>query len=193
MKWKKKEFLPQKTESGQVEWASGMFFLLFLGILLCSLLQTAVFASSAQYLEDALAVSNLASAVVDLEEYGISRRVWIADAGEAYERYQDAVRQNLNLNEQGEAANRAFMTGPVRLVDYRIYNVSGNDVEVVRFDEEGNQTRWWEQLEYAKAPNERKIENTGVYSEIAYTVEGMFGISTEAHKGKLVDIAVEEK
>lgn len=193
MRWKKKECLPRKTESGQVEWVSGMFFLLFLGILLCSLLQTATFASSAQYLEDALAVSNLASAVVDLEEYGISRRVWIADAWEAYERYQDAVRENLNLNEQGEAVNRAFMTGPVRLVDYRIYNVSGNDVEVVCFDEEGNQTRWWEQLDNAKAPNECEIENTGVYSEIAYTVEGMFGISVEAHKGKLVDIVAEEK
>lgn len=32
------------------------------------------------------------------------------------------------------------------------------------------------------------IEETGVYSEIAYPVEGFLGTRVMAHKGKLVDV-----
>ncbi len=76
----KKGFLRQsikKTEEGQLEWITGLFFLLILGILLCGTLQLDVFRASAVYLEDALAASNLASAVIDVEEYGISHTILI--------------------------------------------------------------------------------------------------------------------
>jgi hypothetical protein len=36
-------------------------------------LQVALYRESAMYMEDALALSNLASAVIDIEEYGITR------------------------------------------------------------------------------------------------------------------------
>ena len=65
---KKKECLLQSTESGQIGWALGLWFMLFLGILLCVILQLEVFRASSQYLEDALAASNLAAAVIDVEE-----------------------------------------------------------------------------------------------------------------------------
>lgn len=188
---KKKEFPRLKTESGQVEWAVGVFFLLFLGLLFCAFLQLEIFRSSAGYLEDALAASNLASAVMDAEEYGISHRVWIKDAGEAYERYQTAVKGNLNLNEDWECASRSMISGPVKVVDYTVYNVSGNDVLVSHFDEDGLLTEWQEQLGAAEAPNGIKIENTGVYSEITYQAEGLLGVIVQAHKGKLADIVAD--
>ena len=62
MNLKKKRFLLRSTESGQIGWTAGLFFLLFLGVLLCAFLQMEVFRSSSHYLEDALALSNLASA-----------------------------------------------------------------------------------------------------------------------------------
>lgn len=190
---KRKGSLRPKTESGQVEWVTGVFFLLFLGILLCAFLQLEIFRSSSRYLEDALAASNLASAVIDVEEYGISHRVRIGDAKEAYERYRTAVKGNLNLDEAWECAGRSMISGPVRVVNYTVYNVSGNDVEISCFDEAGQLTQWQEQLGSAEAPNGKVIENTGVYSEIKYRVEGMLGVETEAHKGKLVDIVAEEQ
>ena len=71
MKYGKREYrLPktenrqetEKAESGQVSWVLGLFLILFLAILLYMQLQLAMYKASARYLEDALALSNLASA-----------------------------------------------------------------------------------------------------------------------------------
>ena len=192
MSLKRKRFLLPSTESGQIGWTAGLFFLLFLGILLCAFLQMEVFRSSARYLEDALALSNLASALIDVEEYGISHKLVISDPEQAYERYKEAVKGNLNLNDSWECPAVGMISGPVSVVDYRVYNVSGNDVLVTHFDENGLISSWQETLGSALAPNGVTVESTGVYSEIAYQVEGLFGVSVRAHKGKLVDV-VENK
>lgn len=192
MRFRKRGFPRPNTESGQVEWAAGLFFLLFLGILLCALLQLDIYRSSSQYLEDALALSNLASAVVDVEEYGISHKLVITDPRTAYERYRLAVKENLNLNDQWECQGDGVITGPVTIVNYTVYNVSGNDVEVSRFDEDGLLIQWREQLGSAVAPNGIKIETTGVYSEITYQLEGFLGTVVEARKGKLADIVAND-
>lgn len=193
MNLKKKRFLPQNTESGQVGWTAGLFFLLFLGVLLCALLQMEIFRSSSRYLEDALAMSNLASALVDVEEYGISHRLLIRDPAQAYERYQEAVKGNLNLNERWECPALEMVSGPVNIVDYTVYSVSGNDVMVSHFDENGLMSQWEDSLGSATAPNGIPIQSTGVYSEITYLVKGLFGIEVEAHKGKLVDVVSSEE
>lgn len=192
MSLKRERFLLPSTESGQIGWTAGLFFLLFLGILLCAFLQMEVFRSSARYLEDALALSNLASALIDVEEYGISHKLVISDPEQAYERYKEAVKGNLNLNDSWECPAVGMISGPVSIVDYRVYNVSGNDVLVTHFDENGLISSWQETLGSALAPNGVAVESTGVYSEIAYQVEGLFGVSVRAHKGKLVDV-VENK
>lgn len=192
MNLKKKRFLLRSTESGQIGWTAGLFFLLFLGVLLCAFLQMEVFRSSSRYLEDALALSNLASALIDIEEYGISHKLVIPDPEQAYERYKEAVKGNLNLNDSWECPAVGMISGPVSIVEYRVYNVSGNDVQVTYFDENGLISSWQETLGSAVAPNGVAVESTGVYSEIAYQVEGLFGVSVRAHKGKLVDV-VENK
>lgn len=107
MDLKKREYLLLRTESGQIGWTLGLWFVLFLGILLCALLQIETLRASAHYMEDALAASNLAAAVIDVEEYGISHRLQIDSAEEAYIRYQRAIMGNLNLNENWECGSRA--------------------------------------------------------------------------------------
>lgn len=193
MSLRREEYPRPKTEQGKVEWVTGLFFILFLGILLCASLQLESFRSSARYLEDALAASNLASAVIDVEEYGRTHKVRIADTQKAYERYRTAVKGNLNLNEAWECPNRGLISGPVQVMNYTVYNVSGNDVEISRFDENGLLTQWQETLGNAEAPDGKIIENTGVYSEIKYRVNGMLGLEEEARKGKLVDIVSEKE
>ena len=74
---RKRECPLQNTESGQIGWTVGVGFLLFLGVLLSACMQMEVFRASSQYMEDALAASNLAAAVVDVEEYGISHKLLI--------------------------------------------------------------------------------------------------------------------
>lgn len=192
MTLRKERFLRLKTEPGQVEWVTGIFFILFLGAFLCLFLQLEIYKSSSRALEDALAASNLASAVIDVEEYGRTHRVWI-EPWDAYTRYRTAVKGNLGLNEAWECESRSHISGPVRVTAYSVYNVSGNDVIVSSFDENGNLTERQEKLGSAAAPNGKMIENTGVYSEIRYRIEGMQGTVVEAQKGKLVDIVAESK
>lgn len=192
MNLKKKEYPLLKTESGKVEWAAGLFSLLFLGIMLCAVLQTDMYRSSSDYLEDALALSNLASAVIDVEEYGISHQLVISDPQQAYERYREAVKGNLNLDDSWQCPAGKLISGPVRIINYRVYNVTDYGVTVTSFDESGFMSRWNEALGSATAPGGIPIVSTSVYSEIAYQIDGFLGTSVEAHKGKLVDVVANE-
>lgn len=192
MNLRKKEYPLLKTESGKVEWAAGLFFLLILGIMLCAALQMDMYRSSSDYLEDALALSNLASAVIDVEEYGISHQLVISDPWQAYGRYREAVKENLNLDENWQCPARKLISGPVRIVNYTVYSVTDDDVTVTGFDENGFAFQWKASPGSVSAPNGVPVVSTSVYSEIAYQVDGFLGTPVEAHKGKLVDVVTNE-
>ena len=188
MNLKKNGYLLQSTESGQIQWVTGLWFLLFLGILLCAALQMDIYRSSSQYLEDALAASNLAAAVVDVEEYGISNEIRIDDPVKAYQRYLTAVKGNLNLDDAWECPNRSIAAGPIRIVNFTVYNVGEEEVEIYHFDETGLMTFQRGNRGYVTAPDGSAVEATGIYSEISYLTKGLFGLEVEANKGKLADI-----
>lgn len=197
MKYRKRESLRQKikieqrisvAEKGQVSWVLGLFLLLFLAILLCMQLQLELYRASALYLEDALALSNLASAVIDIREYGSTHKVRITDPEQAYDRYCQAVRDNLGLNENYEAANHKMISGRVQILSYIIYNVKGQEVSVWERNDSGQVREWQGRLGEVRTPEGQLVEKTGVYSKISYPVEGFPGITVTARKSKLVDI-----
>lgn len=191
MHLKKKECLLRKIKlknRGSIQWVNGFFFLLLLTFLLCAELQRSVWHSAGLYLEDALAASNLASAVIDVEEYGISHRVKISNVWAAYELYKDAVKGNLQLNDSWECANSALIAGPVIIESYIVYNVDEDGVNIYQVASGGGVTVSQGVRGSVRAPNGKVITATSVYSEISFPVKGIWGISAQAHKGKLVDI-----
>lgn len=175
-------------QEGQVEWTAGFFFLLFLVIFLCAQLQIEGYQATALYLEDALAASNLASAVIDLEEYGISHTIQIENPHAAFERYQDALKENLSLDENWECSNRSLISGKVVVENYIVYNVKNGVVNVCCVGTDGQLQESTGMLGAVEAPNGVMIESTGIYSEISFPVEGFPGIAAEARKSKLVDV-----
>ena len=175
-------------ECGQVNLMVGLFLILFLAIYLWASLQITRYRTASLYLEDALAASNLASAVVDLQEYGISHRIVISDPYEAFEQYKSAVKGNLNLDNSWLGSAGGVVQGKVTIENYTVYNVKGERVFVYSFDESGNMTQWEDTINAATAPNGIKIENTSVYSRISFPVEAFPGIIVEARKGKVADI-----
>lgn len=177
-----------RKEHGQVEWCAGLFFLLFLAVILCSQLQVKVYYTTALYLEDALAASNLASAVIDLEEYGRTHTVLLKEPEAAYEKFRTAVKGNLQLNDAWECENKQLIAGQVCVVKYIVYNVKEDLVTVSEVSSNGEVFQWQGTLGNIAAPNGVLVESTGIYSEITYPVKGFGGVITEAHKGKLVDI-----
>lgn len=198
MNFKNNGFLQQKIkrlkrslgcrQAGRAEWVVGMFYLLFLMVVLCVQLETARHQAAGDYLEDALAASNLASAVIDYREYGRSHTVRIADFEEAYNRYLTAITGNLGLSSDGYPGQDGVIGGKVEIVNYTIYNVEGDMVVGWTKAEDGSGCAFAGSRSTMCAPNGQPIEHTSVYSEIAFEVRGLFGIQVQAHKGKLVDI-----
>lgn len=179
-------------DAGQVEWAQGMFLILFLAILMYTQLQIASWQATSVWLEDTLAASNLAAALIDIEEYGISHRVQIPDAEDAYQVYRSAVQDNLALDEEWCSTNRALIAGPVEIADFIVYNVVSGSIHASRVSAAGTVTREWDgTLGEEMAPNGVLVEHTGIYSEIRFEVVGFPGITAQAHKGKLVDVVSE--
>ncbi|MCM1568640.1 MAG: hypothetical protein NC081_04245 [Roseburia sp.] len=177
-----------EKESGQIGWCLGLFFILFLAVLLSTQLQLEQYRSTGLYLEDALAASNLASAIIDLEEYGISHRIRLSNPGQAYERCREAIKGNLNLNQNWECGNKSLIDGKVEVVNYIIFNVEQDRVFSYRVSEDGRISETEGVLGNVRAPNGILVEATGIYSEIAFMTRGIWGIQVRAHKGKLVDI-----
>lgn len=175
-------------EKGQIGWIAGLFFTLFLGVTLCAELQIESYRAASLYLEDTLAASNLASAVIDVQEYGISHNILIADPAEAYAIYRLAVMENLNLDAAWEGQSGGLVQGRVGIVRYIVYNVRDSEVAIYHFDADGRMTQSRESLGNAKAPNGIFIESTAVYSEITFEVQGPLGGTVRAHKGNLADV-----
>lgn len=175
-----------------MEWVTGLFFLLFLAILLCTQLQIEGYLSTALYLEDALAASNLASAVIDIQEYGISHTVQITDPAAAYVLYEEALKENLSLDENWECPNRSLISGPVTVEEYTVYNVKDEVVMIYHVGQNGQIREETGVTGEIRSPNGILIESSSVYSEISFPVEGFLGVTVEARKGKLADIVINE-
>ena len=189
---RKAGYLLRSTDEGQIGWAYGLWLLLLLEVFLCASVQMQAFQSSSQYMEDALALSNLAAIVIDVEEYGTTHTILIDDADLAWTRYQNALRGNLGLNEDWECPNKELISGPVQIENFTVYNVREDSVEITTYQPGGSPARCERPVGTVCAPNGKEIVSTGVYSEISYPVRGMFGMEIRAHKGKLADIAVKE-
>lgn len=174
-------------ESGQIELAVGLFSILFIVVILCAGMQVEIYRAASLYMEDALAASNLASALIDVEEYGISHSIVIDDPELHFEIYKNALKENLGLNEEWESENKELFSGKIVIEEYIIYNVDGDKVEILKVDNEGNVSVESCGIGEA-APNGVPIESTGVYSEISFPIDGFFGITVNARKGKLVDV-----
>lgn len=181
-----------EKKKAQAEAAAGVFFTVFLTILLYSLLQIEAYRAASLYLEDALAASNLASAIIDVEEYGSTQNLLVDDPLLAFDRYIVALKGNLNLDESWQCANKRIISGRVEVIDYVIYNCVGEKVYACRVGEGGILAGWEGILGQERAPNGILVESTGVYSEITFPVEGLFGVCTQARKGKLADIVTNQ-
>jgi len=180
-----------KKERGQVNWIMGLFLALFMAVLLLTAVQCRRFQVAAIFAEDALAASNLASTLVNLEEYGISHKILISNPAQAYERYRTALQGNLNLNKEWKGPEGSVILGPVTVENYTVYNVDGEKVWVHCFGADGEYVR--EEMLGTEAPNGRIIESTSVYSEISFEMEVIPGIRIRARKGQLADVVAGEE
>ena len=179
-----------KKRKGEIATFTLVYILFFILAAMVFALQIRQYISLNTRTEDALAASNLASAVIDIQEYGISHDLVIKDPARAYFIYQDALRTNMELDARWEDPT-GLITDEVEIEQYVVYNVRGEDVEVTSFGDGVNYTVT-DTLGSAMSPDGQRIESTSVYSRISYQVEGYFGVKIPVVKEMLADIVKNE-
>lgn len=179
-------------ENGKIEIFTGVYVLVLLAVILVAQIQIRLFMTVSSYVEDALAASNLASAIIDVEEYGKTHIIRITSPDMAYELYRDALKHNLGLDENWENSNKDLISGRVKVLKYEIYNVNKQDIIVYSFGEEGDSVREIPGgLGKVVTPDGVVVESTSIYSKIGFPVKGIWGIEIAAQKHKTVDIVSE--
>ena len=174
---------------GKVEIATGIFYIAIIIFLFYTLYQTKVYHVVSAYMEDALATSNLASALIDIEEYGTTGEIVISSPEEAFSIYKQALKINLQLDENWDSKNITFIGGPIEIAEYIIYNVKEEGVDIYHFSQNGMmQEVRVSSASGLKTPDGTEIESTTVYSRIKFLVNGILGIQVNAEKEKSVDI-----
>ncbi len=178
------------ASKGKIEMVAGMYLSVFLVLVFSMQIQLYILTVTGSMMEDALAASNLASAVIDVREYGISHTVQIASPDTAYLLYREALQQNLGLKDNWEHRNQILICGPITVRQYIIYNVKEKDIDIYSFGENGPNYSWTEYggLGRVQTPDGILIESTSVYSQIEFNVKGILGMSVLARKEKTVDI-----
>lgn len=180
----------RKRSGGKIELIVGMYLLVFLVLIFTMQEQMYLFTISGSMMEDAIAASNLASAVIDVREYGMSHILQIESPDAAYELYREALKQNLGLGDDWRHRNQDLISSPIQVQQYIIYNVRKKDVEVYSFDKDGNCSSWieYEGLGRVYTPEGIQVQSTSVYSRVGFEVKGFLGVSVYAEKEKTVDI-----
>lgn len=190
LQYQKKECLRLKIKTeGKVDIIVGMMMFLILLIAILFAFRISQYMVTAAGVEDALAASNLASAVVDLEEYGKSNTIHIPDAEAAFGIFREALCYNLELDQYMNTSNKNFLTAPVEIKEYRIFNVVGEKVHILVLD--GNGCLCKEEcgsIGEVYTPDNILVETTTIYSRIGFWVEGLMGQQIYAEKEKSIDI-----
>ena len=109
---------------------TGMFlFVILVSVVLFGFQVTKYMITSAG-VEDALAASNLASAIIDLEEYGKTHKISIPNPESAFALYREALSVNLELDENLNTTNRDFISSQVEIKQYIVYNLWEDTIEI---------------------------------------------------------------
>lgn len=178
-----------KKDEGLVENLTGMIPVLAALLFMVVFVQLGVNQAAASMIEDALAASNLASAVISVEEYGISRCLAVEDPEKSFQIYRRALADNLGLDDTWVCRNSSMISGKVTVYEYSIYEVTGTDVVWYCFPQTGGMER----KEFpggagtVKAADGTLIQSTSVYSRIGFPVNCL-GREIYCYKEKCVDI-----
>lgn len=141
------------------------------------------------YIDDGLVSSLLASATIDLKEYGSSNNIINNDPEQSYYLFKETLKSNLNLNNDFSAKNSNLITDKVNIESFVIYNVkASNDIEIIEV-KDGKIVNRTKENSGVTTPEGIKIENTTFYAKISFYVSGY--LNNEKYKSvkeKSVDV-----
>ena len=164
--------MKMKKDKGAIEYSMSIILLMIsvLLILFCFRIRSA--RVEKMYLEDGMASANLAAAVIDTDIYGETEKLNISDTSGAYERFKKSLKTNLNLDDHYMPENTFLMENPVKILEFRVYNVDDDMVTCVVYDEHGSRSTESSSLSHTVTPDGTEVESTTIYSKIEFDVKG---------------------
>ena len=177
-----------KKDKGAVEYSMSLMLIAVsvLMMLFCFRIRSA--RVEKMYVEDALVSANLAAAVIDTDVYGETEKLIITDELRAYERFQNALKTNLNLDDDYTPRNTFLMENAVKVLEFHIYNVDEYTVTHIVFDEYGSKRTEVMGLSGAATSDGTDVESTTIYSKIEFDVKGFLTQRNRMTLEKSVDI-----
>lgn len=166
-----------------------MFFLLFVVVVFSYQLYLSEIIQAGRMVEDALTESELAAAVIDLQELGRTGQIRFSDLGTVYSNFTYHMRNNLELDAEGNSKHSLFAAGPIQIEDFRVYEVTDGGIREYDFDNQGK-VKWQREWKVGEvtAPDGTGIEETSIYASCTFSVRGMNQSILLGKKEKTVDI-----
>lgn len=182
-----------RKHKGQIGICVGMFWCMIVLVAVLFQIKLLQYQAAGIFVEDSLAASNLASAVIDIKEYGRSHSIMVESPEHAFYRYREALIYNLELDANLCSTNQEVLYGKVDILSYQVFNVIGDKVWRYRFEESGRLLDVSEmELESAYLPDGNKVETTSVYSKVGFYVAVPGREPVYGTKEKSVDVKREE-
>lgn len=145
---------------------------------------------TSQFLEDCLMQANLSALIVDPYHYGSAGELVFTNLEEVKERFEHALNKGLGSE---DTRQKLGLAGEVQLVDFRIYEVTNQEISEFKYDSNDNcSTVRYDRGQTVKAPDGTYIRNSAIYARIAVPAKFMFGVEVTAIKEHCVDIVSEE-
>ena len=164
----------KKKKKGFIEVATGFAAFFIVSVLVLTTFTIRRLDATKIQVEDSLVTSNLAAAIIDVNEYGTTNNIIIADYKKAYNQFCDALKNNLNLDDGFKPRNNNFFKSKIDVVEFVIYNVKGNSIEEVKIGDKNIQKKMYENnVGKLTTPDGAVISSTTIYSKIGFTIGGL--------------------
>lgn len=145
---------------------------------------------TSRFLEDCLTQANLAALIVDPYHYGSTGELVFGNLEEIKASFEKALNRGFGSE---ETRQKLGITGKVELVDFRIYEVTSQEISEFIYDGYDNcSTVRYDRGQAVEAPDGTHIQNSAVYARIAVPVTFWFGVEVTAIKEHCVDMISEE-
>ena len=179
-----------KKDKGAIHKLFALIALLWLVICWSAFLQIMKAGYVSGYLEDCLTQANLAALLVDPYHYGSTGELVFEDVEDTRSIFKETLEAGLGSMENRE---RLGITEAVRVVDFRVYEVTSLGIMEFAFDENGvYQTRQFESSHEVEAPDGTIIRSSALYARIEVPVAFLFGANVMAVKEHCVDVVSKE-
>lgn len=179
-----------KKKKGSIEMFISSIAFIIVALVVIMVVRLKVIKVTKNFIEDGLVASNLASATIDLKEYGTTNKIINNNFEKSFNDYTVALKENLNLDNNFKPKSNTLINSKIDIDNFTIYNVIGNDIVMTRREANGSITRqtYPNKGGVMTAPNGAVINSTMVYSRIGFELKGYLNDTHYVYKENSVDV-----